>query len=170
MVISQFFNNTCVSTFGAHYLPYIMFALFLAVSTIARADAPTATTTTVTTPTTSTTALPSLEPVIKDIPSTYTFRSSCITKSYKDSVHGDLSEPTLVKNTDDGTYTLSVTCKNGYGYPVSATINLTLAIYNFDGRIISVRSRVKGKLKNCADIANADGKLICIPATKPATK
>lgn len=113
-------------------------------------------------------AQPSLEPTVADIPSTYTFRSSCITKSYKDAVYGDLIEPTLVKNAD-GTYTLHVSCRNGVGIPtIDSTLNLTLIVRNINNnginvRTISIRSKVGDKLRNCADISNVNGNIVCTP-------
>ena len=114
---------------------------------------------------------PSLEPSITDIPATYTFRSSCVTKSYKDAVYGDLIEPTIVKNAD-GTYTLHASCRNGVGVPtIDSTLNLTLVVRNINNngtnmRTISVRSKIGDKLRNCADISNVDGNIVCTPATK----
>lgn len=117
------------------------------------------------------TTQPSLEPSVSDLPSTYTFRSSCITKSYKDAVYGDLIEPTLVKNAD-GTYTLHASCRNGIGVPtIDSTLVLTLTVRNINNnginvRTISVRSKVGDKLRNCADISNLNGNIVCTPATK----
>ncbi|MES2608377.1 MAG: hypothetical protein V4544_06585 [Pseudomonadota bacterium] len=114
---------------------------------------------------------PSLEPSVADLPATYTFRSSCITKSYKDAVYGDLIEPTLVKNAD-GTYTLHVSCRNGVGVPtIDSTLVLTLTVRNINNngtnvRTISVRSKIGDKLRNCADISNVNGSIICTPAIK----
>jgi hypothetical protein len=120
---------------------------------------------------TGSTSQPSLEPSVADLPSTYTFRSSCITKSYKDAVYGDLIEPTLVKNAD-GTYTLHASCRNGVGVPtIDSTLVLTLTVRNINNnginvRTISVRSKVGNKLRNCADISNLNGNIVCTPATK----
>jgi hypothetical protein len=119
----------------------------------------------------SATTQPSLEPSVADLPSTYTFRSSCITKSYKDAVYGDLIEPTLVKNAD-GTYTLHASCRNGVGVPtIDSTLVLTLTVRNINNnginvRTISVRGKVGDKLRNCADISNVNGSIVCTPATK----
>lgn len=119
----------------------------------------------------SSTTQPSLEPTVADLPSTYTFRSSCITKSYKDAVYGDLIEPTLVKNAD-GNYTLHVSCRNGVGVPtIDSTLVLALTVRNINNnginvRTISVRSKVGDKLRNCADISNVNGNIVCTPATK----
>lgn len=115
------------------------------------------------------TTQPSLEPSVSDLPATYTFRSSCITKSYKDAVYGDLIEPTLVKNTD-GTYTLHASCRNGVGVPtINTTLVLTLTVRNINNnginvRTISVRGKVGDKLRNCADISNVNGNIVCTPA------
>jgi hypothetical protein len=120
---------------------------------------------------TSGTTQPSLEPTVMDLPSTYTFRSSCITKSYKDAVYGDLIEPTLVKNAD-GTYTLHASCRNGVGVPtIDSTLVLTLTVRNINNnginvRTISVRGKVGDKLRNCADISNLNGNIVCTAATK----
>jgi hypothetical protein len=110
----------------------------------------------------------SLDAAVSDIPATFTFRASCIKKSYKDSVYGDLIEPTLVKNGTDDTYTLHTTCLNGVGIPMlGSTIAMKLVVrYLNNARTISIRSWINGKLRNCADIANANGKLICVPPTK----
>lgn len=114
---------------------------------------------------------PSLEPTVADIPATYTFRSSCVTKSYKDAVYGDLIEPTLVKNAD-GTYTLHASCRNGVGVPtIDSTLILTLVVRNINNngtnmRTISIRSKVGDKLRNCADISNLNGSIVCTPPTK----
>lgn len=114
----------------------------------------------------------SLEPNVNDFPSTFTFRSSCIKKTYVDGFYQkQLNQPTLVKN-GNGSYTLYATCLNGLGVPTETKINLKLIIrYAGDIRTISIQSIIDSsqRYRNCADIANTNGVLRCIPATLPDT-
>ncbi|MDP3371637.1 MAG: hypothetical protein Q8S21_01910 [Candidatus Paracaedibacteraceae bacterium] len=104
-----------------------------------------------------------LDAQITDIPSTFTFRTSCIKQSYNDTKYGKLNEPYLVKE-QNGIYTIHATCLSGSGIPIlDSTLSLILVVRNLDQRSISIRSNVNGQLKNCADIANNNGKLVCIP-------
>ena len=110
----------------------------------------------------------SLEPKISDIPSTFTFRASCIKKTYMDGYYKtQLEEPKLVRASNNGIYTLFATCLNGLGVPIKTKIKLKLIIRHIgDIRTISIRSIVDASkiYRNCADIANRNGVLECIPA------
>ena len=115
------------------------------------------------------TATQSLVPVVSDIPSTFTFRASCIKKTYVDSFYQrQLNEPALVAEAD-GQYTLYATCLNGLGVPVDTKIKLKIIIRNMgEVRTISIRSIVdaSNKLRNCADVCNRNGVLECVPPPK----
>lgn len=111
----------------------------------------------------------SLIPLITDIPSTFTFRTSCIKKTYIDGFYKrQLNAPKLVRN-GNGVYTLYATCLNGLGVPVDTKIKLKLIVRHIgEIRTISIRSIVDStkRYRNCADIANGNGVLMCIPAKK----
>jgi hypothetical protein len=115
----------------------------------------------------------SLVPLITDIPSTFTFRASCIKKTYVDGFYKkQLNAPKLVRN-GNGVYTLYATCLNGLGVPVDTKIKLKLIIRHIgDIRTISIRSIVDHtkRYRNCADISNRNGILACIPPAKPAAQ
>lgn len=110
-----------------------------------------------------------LTPIVTDIPSTFTFRASCIKKTYVDSFYQrQLNEPALVSEAD-GQYTLYATCLNGLGVPIDTKIKLKIIIRNMgEIRTISIRSIVdaSNKLRNCADICNRNGILECVPPPK----
>lgn len=110
-----------------------------------------------------------LTPIVTDIPSTFTFRASCIKKTYVDSFYQrQLNEPALVGEAD-GQYTLYATCLNGLGVPIDTKIKLKIIIRNMgEIRTISIRSIVdaSNKLRNCADICNRNGILECVPPPK----
>ena len=110
-----------------------------------------------------------LTPIVTDIPSTFTFRASCIKKTYVDSFYQrQLNEPALVSEAD-GQYTLYATCLNGLGVPIDTKIKLKVIIRNMgEIRTISIRSIVdaSNKLRNCADICNRNGILECVPPPK----
>ncbi len=111
----------------------------------------------------------SLVPLITDIPSTFTFRASCIKKTYIDGFYKkQLNAPKLVRN-GNGVYTLYATCLNGLGVPVDTKIKLKLIIRHIgDIRTISIRSIVDHtkRYRNCADISNQNGILVCTPPAK----
>lgn len=111
----------------------------------------------------------SLVPLITDIPSTFTFRSSCIKKTYIDGFYKrQLNAPKLIRN-GNGIYTLYATCLNGLGVPVDTKIKLKLIIRHIgDIRTISIRSIIDHtkRYRNCADIANRNGVLDCVPVKK----
>ncbi|MBA4250039.1 MAG: hypothetical protein C0432_03795 [Candidatus Puniceispirillum sp.] len=110
----------------------------------------------------------SLIPNVTDIPSTFTFRASCIKKTYVDGFYKrQLNEPALKRN-EDGIYTLYATCLNGLGVPTDTKLKLKLIIrYIGEVRTISIRSIVDSskRYRNCADVSNRNGNLECIPAS-----
>lgn len=116
----------------------------------------------------------SLEPQVTDIPSTFTFRASCIKKTYVDGYYKtQMNAPTLVRTSDKGIYTLYATCLNGLGVPIKTKIKLKLIVRHIgDIRTISIRSIVDAtkRYRNCADISNRNGILECVPAKKPSQK
>ena len=110
-----------------------------------------------------------LIPKITDIPPTFTFRSSCIKKTYVDGYwKQQLDEPTLIRQ-DNGLYVMYATCLNGLGVPTKTKITLKLIVrYVGDVRTISIRSIIdkSNVYRNCADIANRNGIIECIPPLK----